>query len=774
MASPATSRKQRLRKTKAQLIDEIERLEQPTIANKTADGKGTPASVKMSDPYLAGQDASLLARFPSENPNPVLRVLPDGTVLYANDAAIAVKGLFKGRKKATLTHSLTKVLAEVSRTAEVQEAEFESGDRLLAFSIVPVTGETYINIYGRDITERKRAEEELAEKEAQLRVALDNMPGSMSLVDKDWNYVFFNSQYIELHDYPDGLLKIGGSVLDETRFQAERGDYGPGDPEKLMVEARLPFRSSEPKSYERTLPGGRTLNFNVAPTPEGGYVTIATDITERKLAEKELAEKEAQLRVALDNMPGGMRLIDKDRNYVFFNPQYLNLYDFPEGLLKVGESIRVENLYCARRGDMGPGNPEKLVDDWLADSREFMEFRSWERRISDEKILQVKTSPIPGGGVINIAIDITERKRAEDELAAKEAQLRIVLDNMPGGIIFVDRDFNCVFANAQYSKLFDHPDGLIEVGRSLRDEIRYQAERGDFGPGDTDKLTDEVVAIYQSGEAVSLEREIANIGRTVQIYAAPTPEGGYVTVTTDITERKRAEEQIQAANKHLSQFSEAVSDYLDPMLVSKLRYGGDVEPRVHFVTVFFADLVGSTRLSREMDDHSFGTMIQVFVGEMQRVIKAHRGYLEDISGDGIFGYIGNFDSRGSESDAAEAIVMALKMQLRLADLSNEFESRYGLSEPLRMRIGISSGNALVGKTAGVRAIYTANGDIVNLGAKLEQRLRDLTDAGGILISEQTAALVEGHFALDRHIVTIEGQEMGAYMVDPAQSSTAVL
>jgi class 3 adenylate cyclase len=114
------------------------------------------------------------------------------------------------------------------------------------------------------------------------------------------------------------------------------------------------------------------------------------------------------------------------------------------------------------------------------------------------------------------------------------------------------------------------------------------------------------------------------------------------------------------------------------------------------------------------------------------------------------------------------------MQLRLADLSNEFQSRYGLSEPLRMRIGISSGNALVGKTAGVRAIYTANGDIVNLGAKLEQRLRDLTDGGGILISEQTAALVEGHFALDRHILIIEGQEMGAYMVDPMQSSTAVL
>ncbi len=62
MPNPAALREQRLRKTKAQLIDEIDTLEQR-------------------------------ARFTSENPNPVLRVMPDGTVHYANDAAIAVKGL---------------------------------------------------------------------------------------------------------------------------------------------------------------------------------------------------------------------------------------------------------------------------------------------------------------------------------------------------------------------------------------------------------------------------------------------------------------------------------------------------------------------------------------------------------------------------------------------------------------------------------------------------------------------------------------------------------
>jgi len=47
--------------------------------------------------------------------------MPDGTVLYANDAAIAVKGLLKGRKKSTLTRDLAEHCAEASRTAEVQQ-----------------------------------------------------------------------------------------------------------------------------------------------------------------------------------------------------------------------------------------------------------------------------------------------------------------------------------------------------------------------------------------------------------------------------------------------------------------------------------------------------------------------------------------------------------------------------------------------------------------------------------------------------------------------------
>jgi len=309
-------------------------------------------------------------------------------------------------------------------------------------------------------TELKRREKELAEKEAQLRVALDNMPGGIMLVDKDRNYVFFNSRYCELHDFPEGLLKVGESMRVEDFYQAERGDFGPGDKDDLIEQVGATYQTGEAVSYERAIAGiGRTLHFNVAPTPEGGYVTIVTDITERKRAEEELARKEAQLRVALDNMPGGMTVEDRDRNYVLFNSKYSELHDYPEGFLKVGMSAREEARFQAERGDFGPGDKDELVEQVL-NLDQGGKTTSWERTFPNGRTLRFHTAPTPEGGNAQIVTDITERRRAEEELARKEGQLRVALDHMPAGIRFVDEDRNYVFFNARYLELYDFPEGV--------------------------------------------------------------------------------------------------------------------------------------------------------------------------------------------------------------------------------------------------------------------------------------------------------------------------
>ena len=83
----------------------------------------------------------------------------------------------------------------------------------------------------------------------------------------------------------------------------------------------------------------------------------------RKHAEEALAEKEAQLRIVLDNLPSGFRYVDKDRRVMLFNQQYSQIRGFPDGIVKIGGLARDENMFLANRGDFGPGDPEDLVDN---------------------------------------------------------------------------------------------------------------------------------------------------------------------------------------------------------------------------------------------------------------------------------------------------------------------------------------------------------------------------------------------------------------------------
>ena len=283
MPNPASTREQRLRKTKAQLIDEIDTLEQRAAAIETAYRSGAPMWANASERYLANQQLAHLARFTSENPNPVLRAMPDGTVLYANDAAIAVNGLLKGFKKSTLASDLAGVCAEASHAAEVRETEFEIGDRVFAFSIAPVAGATDINIYGRDITDRKRAEEALREHEQRLETILDHMPTPVYLRDLDGRFMLINRGYEDIHRVTkDG---VRGKTLHEVFPKDVADDYQTLDPE-IIQERRVLEREET-----HHLPDGdhimAVVKFPIF-DPSGEVVAVGgvdVDITDRKRAE---------------------------------------------------------------------------------------------------------------------------------------------------------------------------------------------------------------------------------------------------------------------------------------------------------------------------------------------------------------------------------------------------------------------------------------------------------------------------------------------------------
>jgi len=193
------------------------------------------------------------------------------------------------------------------------------------------------------------------------------------------------------------------------------------------------------------------------------------------------------------------------------------------------------------------------------------------------------------GQVANILDQASQWQRFNQNL------LMTMIDHMTQGVSVVDENMCLVAWNNQYLKLFDYPKDLVYVGCPISDLIRYNAERGECGPGSIEEHVRKRIHWMQVGSAHEFER-IRKDGRVIQMRGNPIEGGGFVTTFADITafreneailearvidrtrqladalaEQQLAREQADKANMSKSRFIAAAShDLLQPMHAARL------------------------------------------------------------------------------------------------------------------------------------------------------------------------------------------------------------
>jgi adenylate cyclase len=165
-----------------------------------------------------------------------------------------------------------------------------------------------------------------------------------------------------------------------------------------------------------------------------------------------------------------------------------------------------------------------------------------------------------------------------------------------------------------------------------------------------------------------------------------------------------------------------------------LRLGGERRD----ITVLFSDIAGFTPLSESLTPERLVALLQHYLGAMTDVIYAERGTLDKYEGDGIMAFFGapiRMDDHG-----IRAVRAALGMHAALARVNQELAA-LGLLPAggrLAIRVGCSTGPAMVGNFGSERRFdYTAMGDTVNLGGRLEEANRWL--GSRVLVPEATRA-----------------------------------
>jgi PAS domain S-box-containing protein len=274
----------------------------------------------------AVDEINRLAKFPSENPNPVLRIAQDGTILYANMAASPLLNVWRCQEGQPLPDKWHKFALEVFSSGVRKDTEVECEDRTFALTFAPVVDAGYASVYGLDTTERKRAEEKLRRlsEELELKVEertkelrkerdytrhlIESSPDFQMTLDKDGRIMDVNEAFEQ--QVGKGREELIGSSIYEYLPKKET--------EKAIAEI---FEKGKVRNIELTadIPGKGTLisNFSgmVFTTPEGDLeiYTTGRDITDRKQAAEQikaaLREKEILLREIHHRVKNNLQVI---------------------------------------------------------------------------------------------------------------------------------------------------------------------------------------------------------------------------------------------------------------------------------------------------------------------------------------------------------------------------------------------------------------------------------------------------------------------------------
>lgn len=384
-----------------------------------------------------------------------------------------------------------------------------------------------------------------------LQTIIDFLPSGVTLFDPDLQMIACNEQFKRLLDFPPALFADGlPSMYQLAIFNARRGDYGPGDHELLAKEVLERARAMQAHVFERTRPNGTVLEIRGTPLPDQrGFVTIYTDITERKRAEQEAKRYATYLDTVLNTLPQGVTVINESLEIVLWNQRFVSLLGLPSELMRPGLRFEEVIRYNAEQGEYGSVDPDEKVRQVVDLALRFEPHRMERTRPQGQTIeIEGRAMQVEGkvAGFVSTYTDITERIRNEKLIREVKNLMSDAINFSPTFIWETDLEGNFTFLQGIEKILGFSSSELVGCNRYAcfvpdAESVRaLQAKMAAHLPFDQNVI----VANKRNGERVWLSSSAQAVFDQRGEFA------GYRGVDVDITELTRARQELEQMALH--------------------------------------------------------------------------------------------------------------------------------------------------------------------------------------------------------------------------------
>jgi PAS domain S-box-containing protein len=470
-----------------------------------------------------------------------------------------------------------------------------------------------------DITERKRMEERLAVREREFRTLAENSPDNIARFDCHCRQIYVNPT-MERSLGLDPTWLLGKTPIEQATDDTSR-ELGAAYEQRV----RRVLETGEPGGMEVLMPnpsGGLNTHLIriVAERDTVGTVVgalaIGRDITERKQAEEALYKSELRLQLHVQHTPLGVIEWDADFRVVSWNPAAEKLFGYSaaEAIGRHAEFIvplsvrphvdRVMNdlLRCS-------GGERSTNINVTKDGRELIgEWYNTPLVTADGQVI----------GIASLMHDITERKRLEDALAAREREFRAIVENSPDTVSRYDRECRRTYINPTMAEL---------LGRSAREDVGTKPTDQSPMP-ETVLFEQKIRDVFETGREFSLETPYKTSSgeakwghlRVVPEFASDGTIVSVLSIGRDINDLKEAEQALRENEQQFRTLSEN-----SPNII--IRY--NLECRRIYVNTAFTHEMGipaETALNSTLDD--------VWLSEIKMPMEEYRSRLRQVMGTG--------------------------------------------------------------------------------------------------------------------------------------------